>query len=101
MGRLEVWKDLRHLQPRHRRENLRCGWGKVRKLQKITFDQLEFAFFKPWNKGDKADVDLAVAAAKKAFAHKSTYRNMDASRRGELLWKLADLIEQNQVFDLL
>jgi len=47
--------------------------------------------------GDKADVDLAVAAAKKAFAHKSTYRNMDASRRGELLWKLADLIEQNQV----
>ena len=48
--------------------------------------------------GDAADIDLAVAAAKKAFAHKSTYRNMDASKRGELLWKLADLIEQNQVF---
>ena len=48
--------------------------------------------------GDAADIDLAVAAAKKAFAHKSQYRNMDASKRGELLWKLADLIEQNQVF---
>lgn len=35
--------------------------------------------------GDKADVDLAVAAAKKAFARGSVWRVMDASARGKLL----------------
>lgn len=44
---------------------------------------------------DKADVDKAVAAAKKAFALGSAYRTMDASARGKLLYKLADLVEQN------
>ncbi|KAJ8721377.1 hypothetical protein PYW07_002152 [Mythimna separata] len=43
--------------------------------------------------GDKADIDLAVAAAKKAFARYSAWRTMDASQRGLLLLKLADLIE--------
>lgn len=46
---------------------------------------------------DKADVDKAVAAAKRAFAHKSEWRNMAPSRRGELLNKLADLCEQNRI----
>lgn len=44
---------------------------------------------------DRADVDLAVAAAKKAFARGSEWRNMDASGRGKLIWKLADLIERD------
>lgn len=43
--------------------------------------------------GDKADVDKAVAAAKKAFHRYSEWRTMDASRRGLLLLKLAELIE--------
>ncbi|KAI8422647.1 hypothetical protein MSG28_006420 [Choristoneura fumiferana] len=43
--------------------------------------------------GDKADVDLAVAAAKKAFHRYSKWRTMDASQRGLLLLKLADLLE--------
>ncbi|XP_053612676.1 aldehyde dehydrogenase X, mitochondrial-like [Plodia interpunctella] len=43
--------------------------------------------------GDKADVDKAVAAAKKAFHRYSTWRTMDASQRGLLMLKLADLIE--------
>ncbi|KAH9628706.1 hypothetical protein HF086_003660 [Spodoptera exigua] len=42
---------------------------------------------------DKADVDLAVAAAKKAFERYSPWRLMDASRRGLLMLKLAELIE--------
>jgi len=46
---------------------------------------------------DQADVDLAVAAAKRAFAQKSEWRTMDPSKRGELLNKLADLLEENQV----
>ncbi|CAG4973977.1 unnamed protein product [Parnassius apollo] len=43
--------------------------------------------------GDKADIDLAVASAKKAFHRYSEWRTMDASQRGVLMLKLADLIE--------
>ncbi|XP_068632874.1 aldehyde dehydrogenase X, mitochondrial-like [Battus philenor] len=43
--------------------------------------------------GDKADIDLAVAAAKKAFHRYSEWRTMDASQRGMLMLKLADLME--------
>ena len=45
--------------------------------------------------GDKTDVDKAVAAAKEAFKRGSTWRNMDASVRGKLLNKLADLFERD------
>jgi aldehyde dehydrogenase (NAD+) len=45
--------------------------------------------------GDKADVDLAVKAARKAFED-GPWARMNASERGKLLNKLADLIEQNQ-----
>ncbi|MBX3170403.1 MAG: aldehyde dehydrogenase family protein [Candidatus Eremiobacteraeota bacterium] len=41
------------------------------------------------------DVDLAVQAARRAFADGSDWRCMSASDRGKLMWKLADLIEQN------
>ena len=47
--------------------------------------------------GDKADIDKAVAAAKKAFKRGSTWRQMNASSRGELLLKLAALIERDAV----
>lgn len=42
---------------------------------------------------DKADVDIAVQAAKEAFKMGSPWRTMDPSARGRLLSKLADLIE--------
>lgn len=45
--------------------------------------------------GDKADVDKAVVAAREAFKLGSEWRTMDASRRGSLLYKLADLIERD------
>jgi aldehyde dehydrogenase (NAD+) len=44
---------------------------------------------------DAADVDKAVQAARNAF-DSGEWRNMSARRRGELLYKLADLIEQNK-----
>jgi aldehyde dehydrogenase (NAD+) len=44
--------------------------------------------------GDKADIDAAVKAARKAL-ESSPWRTMDAADRGRLLYKLADLIEQN------
>src|SRR5579871_4206634 len=45
--------------------------------------------------GDKADVDLAVKAARKAFEG-GPWPKMNASERGRLLNKLADLIEANK-----
>jgi aldehyde dehydrogenase (NAD+) len=44
--------------------------------------------------GDKADVDLAVRAARMAF-EQGAWPKMTASQRGRLLHKLADLIEQH------
>src|SRR5437899_869697 len=44
--------------------------------------------------GDRADVDLAVKAARKAF-EEGSWRRMNARERGRLLYKLADLIEQH------
>src|ERR671938_20054 len=43
--------------------------------------------------GDKADIDKAVAAARRAFEGK--WSKMSARDRGRLLYKLAQLIEQN------
>ncbi|OWF44487.1 retinal dehydrogenase 1-like isoform X1 [Mizuhopecten yessoensis] len=48
--------------------------------------------------GDKADVDKAVAAAKEAFKLGSPWRRMDASKRGKLLMKFADLLERDAVY---
>jgi len=45
--------------------------------------------------GDKADIDKAVVAAKRAFKLGSEWRTMDASKRGHLISKLADLIERD------
>lgn len=47
---------------------------------------------------DAADVDLAVAAAKAAFARGSAWRTMGASDRGRLLNKLADAIERDREY---
>lgn len=48
--------------------------------------------------GDKEDVDKAVKAARAAFEVGSQWRHMDASQRGRLLSKLADLIERDKAY---
>lgn len=48
--------------------------------------------------GDKADVDKATAAAKKAFEYGSEWQKTDASKRGVLLNKLADLVERDRIY---
>ncbi|CAH0558936.1 unnamed protein product [Brassicogethes aeneus] len=45
--------------------------------------------------GGKEDIDIAVEAANEAFKFGSCWRTMDASERGRLLYKLADLIERD------
>jgi phenylacetaldehyde dehydrogenase len=44
--------------------------------------------------GDRADIDLAVKAARNAFDN-GPWRKMTASTRGRLIWKLADLLEEH------
>src|SRR5271169_47192 len=44
--------------------------------------------------GDKTDVDLAVAAARRAF-DSGRWSAVSPSARGRLLWRLADLIERD------
>ncbi|CAK6950268.1 aldehyde dehydrogenase 1A1-like isoform X1 [Scomber scombrus] len=46
---------------------------------------------------DKEDVDKAVSSARAAFQMGSPWRSMDASDRGELLNKLADLVERDRL----
>ncbi|XP_026331137.1 aldehyde dehydrogenase, mitochondrial-like [Hyposmocoma kahamanoa] len=46
----------------------------------------------------KADVDRAVQAAKEAFKLGSPWRTMDASERGRLINRLADLIERDKAY---
>ncbi|XP_039250169.2 aldehyde dehydrogenase 1A1-like [Styela clava] len=45
--------------------------------------------------GKAADIDAAVQAAKAAFKPGSAWRKMDASDRGRLLYKMADLMERD------
>ena len=43
-------------------------------------------------------MDKAVEAAKAAFKFGSEWRRMDASKRGSLLFKFADLLERDLVY---
>jgi aldehyde dehydrogenase (NAD+) len=45
--------------------------------------------------GDKADIDLAVTAARKAF-EEGSWRKTDARDRGRILLRIMDLIEKNK-----
>ncbi|XP_055852518.1 aldehyde dehydrogenase X, mitochondrial [Episyrphus balteatus] len=48
------------------------------------------------SEGDKADVDLAVKAAKKAFSLNSEWRKMESQKRADLIIKLAELMERDK-----
>lgn len=48
--------------------------------------------------GDEADIDFAVDAANKAFKLGSPWRTMDASQRGVLLNRLADLMQRDHTY---
>src|SRR5690349_12149214 len=49
----------------------------------------------PVAEGDKADINLAVKAARKAF-ESGPWPRTSAAERGRLLYRLADLIEQHK-----
>ncbi|KAL3183463.1 hypothetical protein MRX96_033576 [Rhipicephalus microplus] len=60
-----------------------------------TFNPSTGAKIADVQEGDKEDVDKAVKAARAAFIRGSEWRTMDASKRGKLILKLADLMEEN------
>lgn len=43
----------------------------------------------------QADIDAAVSSAKRAFKRNSEYRLLDASQRGRILNKFAELLERD------
>ena len=45
--------------------------------------------------GDQADAERAVAAARKAF-DEGPWRKMTASQRGQIVWRIGELIEENR-----
>jgi phenylacetaldehyde dehydrogenase len=45
--------------------------------------------------GEAEDIDRAVRAARRAFDDDSPWRRMNASDRGRLIWRIAELIEEN------
>jgi (Z)-2-((N-methylformamido)methylene)-5-hydroxybutyrolactone dehydrogenase len=62
-----------------------------------SFESLNPATAKPWARmpnADAATVDRAVKAAHRAF-HSDAWRSLNATQRGKLLFKLANLLEQN------
>lgn len=73
----------------------------VDSLDGKTFDTINPATMKKLaavQEASSADVDRAVKAAKEAFKFNSVYRKMDATQRGALLFKLADLMERDIVY---
>jgi phenylacetaldehyde dehydrogenase len=44
--------------------------------------------------GDKADIDLAVKAARRAF-ESGPWAKMSSSQRGRIIWKIGDLLAEN------
>ena len=45
--------------------------------------------------GDESDIDMAVAAARKAFEDGSKWSKTSGGRRGKYLWKISELISKN------
>jgi phenylacetaldehyde dehydrogenase len=63
-----------------------------------TFETLDPATGRPLAvvaAGGAADVDRAVRAARTAFDERSPWSRMTPSARGRLLWRLAELIDEN------
>lgn len=61
-----------------------------------TFESYNPYTGQPWALVPRAmpdDIDRAVAAARSAFRH-PTWRGLTASQRGQLLWRLADLVAE-------
>ena len=78
--------------------------GRVNSLHKgpvtrkiFPFDDVIMVWISFWIY-PQADVDKAVAAAREAFKFGSEWRRMDASARGRLITKFADLVDRDKEY---
>ncbi|XP_048007485.1 aldehyde dehydrogenase 1A1-like isoform X2 [Leguminivora glycinivorella] len=60
-----------------------------------TFNPHDGSIIAKVAEGDKTDIDLAVSAAKIAFHRNSEWRLLDASARGQILCRFADLVKRD------
>lgn len=60
-----------------------------------TINPATFDVIAKVQEGDASDIDKAVRAAEAAFDRDSSWRKLDASARGELLYKLAELLHRD------
>ncbi|KAG8224103.1 hypothetical protein J437_LFUL001797 [Ladona fulva] len=86
--------EIRHTQIFVNNEWYNSKSGKTFK----TFNPANGQVIADVQEADKADVDFAVEAAHNAFKLGSPWRRMDASQRGLLLSKLADLVERDRLY---
>lgn len=73
----------------------------VDSVDKTTFDDISpanEAVLAKIARGSAPDVDLAVAAAVKAYDRKSVWRNMSPKERGNILYKVAGLIDSERLY---
>lgn len=73
----------------------------VNSLDGKTFDTINPATLEKLatvQEGGPKDIDVAVKAAQEAMKFHSDYRQMDATQRAALLFRLADLIERDMVY---
>lgn len=77
-------------------------WLQAEQGERLLFAEREWGLVAPFSPRawapPQADVDKAVKAAKAAFQLGSPWRRMDASHRGKLLNRLADLIERDRAY---
>ncbi|KAI9583209.1 aldehyde dehydrogenase, mitochondrial-like [Glossina fuscipes] len=74
-------------------------WHESKSGQKFrTINPAEGTCIAEIERSGAEDVDLAVEAAKCAFRFGSPWRRLDASRRGALLNRLANLMERDRVY---
>jgi aldehyde dehydrogenase (NAD+) len=89
---------LKHAKPRIADQQMLIGGKWVNSVSGKTFETLDPAdgsVICRVAEGDKADIDLAVKAAREAF-ERGPWSKMNASGRGRLLNKLADAIEAHK-----
>lgn len=60
-----------------------------------TINPATFEVIANVQEGDHRDIDAAVTAAHEAFDRNSEWRQLDASARGELLYRLAELLQRD------
>uniref|UniRef100_A0A914WPX4 Aldehyde dehydrogenase domain-containing protein n=1 Tax=Plectus sambesii TaxID=2011161 RepID=A0A914WPX4_9BILA len=89
-------EPIRDAKPKYTQLFINNEW--VNSSSGKTFEDKDPATFEKIadvQEGDAADVDKAVKAAKEAFKLGSPWRRMDASQRGRIINKIADLIERD------